>query len=919
MARLRFSGQRVLHDPLSLGETTTLGRSADVDIQVDEEAVSRKHARIEKRAEGFFLVDLKSTNGTWFNDQRIEEAVPLQPGDRIRVGSETFEFIDDSETPTRQADPGVRERASQSTLPLDLAVSSRDFENTSDLPRRVGKFLLLRVLGKGGMGKIYLARDLDSARQVAVKFIRSQVEQRESFLELFHNREAALARQIDHPNVIGIHEHGVQGEVHYISMEYARGPNLLQVMKKRMLKPGLILEVVRQVACGLAAAHRQGVIHSDIKPANILLVSPPAGDSPRNGAPAGGIHETAAESILDFDRDTPADREVAIDETDAEPAPRYEDALMAEVRRRIRIEPDEALLDPLFFDRPSELRFLDHFLGKLAKGRGQFVLVRGEAGLGKDRLISEFLRRTAESSREIPIRFLELDGSRVEGIPSLHASFFEERTTAADPSPDMARRLAEAIPKTKTPIILRILGFGSIQPQAFQLVSCLASRMDESPVLLLANLSPQEVSDHRPLKDLLATLQPWIKELYLRPLTPYQLERFLMMLFRDSTMGPELPRDVYRLSRGNFTKLLAILRDFFKRKLLTLDRVSGRPSYRPNTRQVELEEGKNLHENFQKRSKVEQGVLEQAAFIGNLFLFDTLLRVSKLDETLLFFILKNVVGDGFLTEEERTWYRFSNTSFQLYLADRTPEHKRPALHRKISKYLQSAPVASSASLQMSRAQHYAGCHEHGKAVNSLLEAAFAAQNGYQSEIVQQAYHEILSVYRRLRESDIARRRIVETLKQWFRRDGNWYEILGKLASEERAPLVKIADFGISFRLESTGTEVQIGDGPRMGTPRYMAPERVRGEQGGPRSDIFSLGVLLYEMVVGQPPFPDLKRADVMRANLKRQIRIPAENLEALPDGFGPLSEGMLAQDPANRWDAEHVIREIVKIQFESNG
>ena len=76
------------------------------------------------------------------------------------------------------------------------------------------------------MGAVYRARDLESGEEVAVKFIRQNIGRREAFLEYFHHREAVLAREIDHPNVIRIYDHGVEGEQHFISMENVRGESL---------------------------------------------------------------------------------------------------------------------------------------------------------------------------------------------------------------------------------------------------------------------------------------------------------------------------------------------------------------------------------------------------------------------------------------------------------------------------------------------------------------------------------------------------------------------------------------------------------------------------------------------------------------------------------------------------------------------
>src|SRR5690606_13074417 len=127
------------------------------------------------------------------------------------------------------------------------------------------------LLGQGGMGRVYRAEDRESGRIVALKLIRAQIGRRESFLEFFYQREAVLAREIDHQNVVRVYEHGVEGDQHWISMEYVGGSPLSRLLRRRRLSPVEVLEILRQAACGLAAAHREGVVHNDVKPGNLII------------------------------------------------------------------------------------------------------------------------------------------------------------------------------------------------------------------------------------------------------------------------------------------------------------------------------------------------------------------------------------------------------------------------------------------------------------------------------------------------------------------------------------------------------------------------------------------------------------------------------------------------------------------------
>jgi serine/threonine protein kinase len=441
--------------------------------------------------------------------------------------------------------------------------------------------------------------------------------------------------------------------------------------------------------------------------------------------------------------------------------------------------------------------------------------------------------------------------------------------------------------------------------------------MPNHGLVLLASLDPEDIRQNGSLKDLLERIALHSKEVYLRPLTEYQIQRYLQYIFRDALTGLDLAPDLYRLSRGNFAKLLEVLRGFFERGILAMDQPSGRLLYRPRAQEFELEEGKHLYEKTRSYGKVEQRVLEHAAFIGTRFLFDTLLKLYDVNETSLFFIVRTLITEGFFVEESRTWYSFTNTAFQRYMADRIPSADRPHIHRKVSRLLQMVPVPESAELFQLRARHLAGCHEYPKAVMCLLEGAHLARNEYRVDLARDMFQEIIAIYRLLARREAVRKEVTGILRDWFRRDGNWYEILGELGSDAPEPKVKITDFGISFRMKDEERGYQVEKRPLLGTPRYMAPERSKGEYGGFKSDIFALGIITYEMTVGEPPFPELKGNDVIQANREQRISLPADLLQEYPVGMQALVSGMLEKDPLRRWDSERVLREVVKLQFDA--
>ena len=901
-----------------LGERCVLGRDSTADCVLDTKSVSRRHATIEQRGGRFFIADLGSTNGTLVNGVRITEPTQLDAGDKIQVGDEALEFLGELDAfPAGQLTKGSLE-----TAPLERRAPPRSLNVRTVaeeiLPRRVGKFYLLRRLGHGGMGTVYHALDLDSNREVAVKFIRSNIGRNEAFLDFFHNREAVLAREINHPNVIRIYEHGVESEQHYISMEYVVGRNLYHVMKERRPTPAEVLEIIRQLACGLVAAHRQGVVHSDVKPANILLIGEFAREATERGQDDGREEGAdSAHSILEFDTEMTA----AAQSSPA--AGRYDKDLLDEIRKRVGEPSLDAIVDPPYFARQSEMNFLLHYLDRVMEGGSYLLLVEGEVGNGKNRLLSEFARlaatRAESASGDAPAerpRMFELDCARIEGVPLLAEQLLGMKPAGSFQLRLVAEEASRQLLVDDGPKILRLLNLGNAIPVVCDFLASLGSAFGSAHLLVVGTLVPGEIRNNGSLKTLLDRMAPFTKELYLRPLTEYQIQRYLQLIFRDALTGMTLAGDLYRLSGGNFSKLLEILRGFFERGVLSMDRPSGRLIYRPRQLELELEEGKSMYEKYRSQGKIEQQVLEQAAFIGPRFLFDTLLKLHDINETSLFFIVRTLLGEGFFIEEGRTWYGFTNVAFQRYMAERIPESERPHLHRRISRLLQMVPVQESAELLQLRARHLSGCNEQSKAVQCLLEGAHLARCEYRVDLAREMMQEILRIYRMLARRENVRREVTGILRDWFRKDGNWYEILGELGSEAPTAKVKIADFGISFRLKDEERGYQIEKRPVLGTPRYMAPERGQGDYGGFKSDVFSLGIIAYEMAVGTPPFPELKGNDVIQANREIKIALPPEVSRRFPAGMDALITGMLEKDARKRWEAERVVREVAKLQFD---
>src|SRR5437660_2430847 len=137
--------------------------------------------------------------------------------------------------------------------------------------RNLGDFHLLRRLGQGGMGQVYLAEQISLKRKVAIKTMRTDLAVSAVSLQRFKAEAEAIAR-VSHANIVQVYAIGEETGLHYMALEYVEGRNLREFVDKKG-PPELMLAVriMRQVAAALLRASELGIIHRDIKPENILL------------------------------------------------------------------------------------------------------------------------------------------------------------------------------------------------------------------------------------------------------------------------------------------------------------------------------------------------------------------------------------------------------------------------------------------------------------------------------------------------------------------------------------------------------------------------------------------------------------------------------------------------------------------------
>lgn len=138
-------------------------------------------------------------------------------------------------------------------------------------PKRLGKYVIDRKIGQGGMGAVYLGRDSDLKRQVALKVLPRDKAENPTLVKRF-KAEAQAAAQLRHENIVAVYDSGEADGYLYIAMEYIDGKDLYELIRKRGRIPiNRSIQMIKEVASALQHAHEQNIVHRDIKPSNLLI------------------------------------------------------------------------------------------------------------------------------------------------------------------------------------------------------------------------------------------------------------------------------------------------------------------------------------------------------------------------------------------------------------------------------------------------------------------------------------------------------------------------------------------------------------------------------------------------------------------------------------------------------------------------
>ncbi len=126
------------------------------------------------------------------------------------------------------------------------------------------------MLGRGGMGEVYLAEDVRLSRKVAIKILPAEIAGETARLQRF-KREASVAATLNHPNICTIHEIGEAAGVHFICMEHIQGTTLRERIASGQLELSETMDIAIQIVDALEEAGKKNIVHRDIKPGNIII------------------------------------------------------------------------------------------------------------------------------------------------------------------------------------------------------------------------------------------------------------------------------------------------------------------------------------------------------------------------------------------------------------------------------------------------------------------------------------------------------------------------------------------------------------------------------------------------------------------------------------------------------------------------
>lgn len=269
-----------------------IGRTKDAHLCLsDDRFFSRHHCLLEINPPRSFLRDLGSTNGTFVNGERVREAF-LKNGDRIQGGETLLQVEVTTADPQQQAETtqeampsrpvlvmveclncGRREQAQASAPDEHLTFLCEDCRiELKRSPQPIPGYDTVKLLGRGGMGCVMLAREQRTGRAVAVKTLLPEFAVSDKALRRFM-REIDVAASLKHKNIVEFIDRGTHNGVVYLVTEFVDGPDASKLAEAHggYLSCNVAISIISQALDALGHAHSQGYIHRDFKDQNILV------------------------------------------------------------------------------------------------------------------------------------------------------------------------------------------------------------------------------------------------------------------------------------------------------------------------------------------------------------------------------------------------------------------------------------------------------------------------------------------------------------------------------------------------------------------------------------------------------------------------------------------------------------------------
>ncbi|HKS42808.1 MAG TPA: serine/threonine-protein kinase, partial [Blastocatellia bacterium] len=155
-------------------------------------------------------------------------------------------------------------------LSLGLQALSDKLDEAPLVGKQIGPYAVLELLGRGGMGDVYLAMDGRLDRKVALKFLSSKLID-DAWAKRQFIKEAHTVAKLNHPNICAVYEFEEYDGYRFIAMQHVEGETLASLISKRLIEPEQILPIAIQIVSALVEAHSHGISHRDIKPQNIII------------------------------------------------------------------------------------------------------------------------------------------------------------------------------------------------------------------------------------------------------------------------------------------------------------------------------------------------------------------------------------------------------------------------------------------------------------------------------------------------------------------------------------------------------------------------------------------------------------------------------------------------------------------------